>query len=193
MVNEFKSYQFSYNKAGEIIPPQPASTAFGTLLLLFGFATPLIPYLHAQVGLSPMFIGYFPSFWALKRAGYVSNGELALIEVSTLVWLTLRVVHCALFRNRLLSFFSEANPPPIDLQARWPIQFSGFLKIGGLLFAAPLALGPSLLAEGAFNPRYAFYLDASFGGGCIFVTEGLASLGLYLTFRSRFWHHRRQG
>jgi hypothetical protein len=28
---------------------------------------------------------------------------------------------------------------------------------------------------------------ALFGGGCLFLTEGLISLGLYAAFKSKFW------
>jgi hypothetical protein len=188
MSNEHENFKFSYNDSGEIIPPSTLDTPFGILLMIAALLVPLLTHLPvSRDGLTPYVIQYLPNFWVLRRAGYLSDGDLAIIEAATGIWLLVRVANFLLFRRHLLSFFSEANPPPSSLRERWQIQYSKFLKLGALVVVAPFALAPLVYFIGMLSSRYGLAFIAIFGCTCLFFTEALSSLGLYLTFKSRFW------
>ncbi|WP_156180598.1 hypothetical protein [Bradyrhizobium sp. LTSPM299] len=157
-------------------------------MVLASLLLPLVPHLPLlREGLSPVVIQYLPNFWTLRRAGYVSNGDLALIEIATGLWLLAKLANFVAFRRRLVACFSDVNPPPLDLKDRWPVQFSKIIAFGLVLTVLPFALAPLRYALGALSPRYALYIVALFGGGCMALSEGLASLALYRTFKVRFW------
>jgi hypothetical protein len=181
-------YRFSYNKDGEIRPPATADSPLGTLLALASLLLPLVRYLpFPHEGLFPVVIHYLPSFWTLQRAGYVSNGDLALIEIATGLWLLAKLANFIVFRRRLLSCFSDVDPPPLELKDRWPVQFSNAIIFGIVVMVLPFAMAPLMYALGALSPRYSFYIVTLFGGGCMALSEGFASLALYRTFKARFW------
>lgn len=190
MIAPQKKFRFSYYKYGAIIPPQPMGVPFGFVLAVTPLLLPVISHLpFPREGLSPVFIQYLPNFWVLQRAGYVSSGDLALIEIFTGLYLLARLVYFFFFRWRVLSFFSVADPPPLDMYRIWPKQISGLLKVSAVFLALPLIVGPLVYLEGALSSKYAFILLEIFGSGWVALTEGLVSIGLYLTFKSKFWQH----
>jgi len=52
---------------------------------------------------------------------------------------------------------------------------------------ASFVLGPLVYFENILGPKYAFCLLQVFAAGWVILTEGLMDLGLYSTFKSRFW------
>jgi hypothetical protein len=188
-VNLRADYKFNYNAQGAIIPPQTMGTPFGFALAVSLYLLPVIPHLHfPREGLSPFFIQYLPSFWALRKAGLVSTSDLALFEIATLLYLLARAAYFPFFRRRHVSFFSKESPPPLEMSRLWPRQISGSFKVGALCMAASFVLGPLVYFENILGPKYAFCLLQVFAGAGMFLTEALMGLGLYSTFKSKFWH-----
>lgn len=189
MIDPNANYKFSYTRDGKILPPDTSPAPFGSVLILAAFLFPFLPYLHLHTTCSPFVAQYLPNFWALRRAGFLSDGNLALIEMATGLWLLSRLVQFVIVRRQILSLFSKMNPPPQSLRDRWPGQFSRYLALGGVFMLGPFVLGPVTYFLGILNAKYAFIILALFGGGCLFITEGLMSLGLYSAFKSRFWSY----
>jgi hypothetical protein len=165
------------------------ATPFGFALAVSLFLLPVVPHLHfLREGLSPFFIQYVPSFWVLRKAGLVSTGDLAWFEIFTILYLLVRAAYYPFFRKRHVSFFSKESPPPLEMSRLWPGLISGALKGGAICMTASLVLGPLVYFENILDPKYAFCLLEVFAAGWVILTEGLMDLGLYSTFKSKFWH-----
>ena len=189
MITSKSRYKPNYNAKGAVIPPQTMGTPFGFALAVSVFLLPFAPRLQFfYEGASPLFFQFLPSFWALRKADLISNSDLAKVEMFTAIYVIARLAYFPFFRSRYVSFFSEACPPPVEMDRAWPSQISGAFKAGAILVVGSLTLGLVTYFENALNPKYAFCILEAFGGGCMAVTEGFMDLGLYSAFRSRFWH-----
>jgi hypothetical protein len=187
-VNSQPNYKFDHNAKGAMIPPQPMATPFGFALAGSLFLLPAVPHLHLPYeDLSPFFIQYLPGFWALRKAGLVSANDLALFEMFFFFYLLARAAYYWFFRRRHASYFTTENPPPVEMGRLWPSLISGMFKASALCMAVFLLFGPLVYFENALDAKYGFCLLQAFAGGWVFFTEGLMDLGLYSTFRSRFW------
>ena len=177
MSSEPRAYQFSYNESGAI-PTSALSNPTWLLLSLCALAFPVIPYLHYRVGISPLYSQYLPNFWVLQRARYISDSDLVSMEISTVIWFLIKSAHFASIytfaRDSFRFTLKQILPQPILIRLdRSPAtQFSRFLVFGGGLMLASFTLSPILFFMGALEPKYAFLILATYGGGWLFLPKG---------------------
>jgi hypothetical protein len=188
MPNAKEKYVLQYNKLGLVVPPQAMDTPLGFLTNLFVFVIPFAVLAgHTHWPFPPMLLHGAPTFRAFEAAGVMSENKIAETEVLLLIHLIVRLALFPGFIKKYVSYFSEDDPPPLELINGWPRQIIGMFKFGLFTLALPLVWGVIAAAIHYLSSKFVFCTLCLLGVGISFLTEGLMDLCLYLTLRRKYW------
>jgi hypothetical protein len=182
------SFIIRYNSKGLVIPPQTADRPLGFASGLFGFLFPLVSLIERpNLQLSPVILQYTPTFRQIQAAHLLQESNVAEIELLILIYVVLRLAIYPIFRNRILSQFSEDRGPPVELKRSWPIQITATLKFGIIALAISLTWGFIAEPLHSLTPKFVFCTLGVLGVSFFALTEGLMDFCLFRTVYRKYW------